>query len=470
MNTFERTRLMPQLYRDVYTSTLYLPEADAFPAHLVAEVLTFHSTDIVALEEKINAAQTGYPPEQERALKLLMRAIILANGALNNPMPFEAEKAQAVTQWVVEALQLSQNKNFLIAAVQILFRINEVNSAVFLISNNLSELENEQVALKILLLICLMEDDYNQAYVVIQQLTSNSDLIGEDPLTLVMVVCAIYKLGGIPDSFIDFRPLANPGRQADTSRYRWLIHPTQNGKTTAVIGCDKAYFYEHGVPLLLSIYDTNRDSLNVHFHIYNSDSQLETDVASLRNAFPELAISHSSEIFIPSKNHKVHYASRRLAFMPHALEKFHGPLLMLDADSLVIGSLPPLLDSLNHKELTIAWRDAAPFWEEFKASFIYTEGGELAKTYFARVANFIDGNLASGNAELFLGQIGLACALHELSAVEQMAVGREPLAQVSDAGCSDNAFSWAFIQDSVHRDRWQQHKTALREKYRALVE
>ncbi|SQC91011.1 Uncharacterised protein [Cedecea neteri] len=148
MNTFERTRLMPQLYRDVYTSTLYLPEADALPAHLVAEVLNFHSTDIVALEEKINAAQTDYPPEQERALKLLMRAIILANGALNNPAPFEAEKAQTVTQLVVEALQLSQNKNFLIAAVQILFRINEVNSAVFLISNNLSELENAQVALK----------------------------------------------------------------------------------------------------------------------------------------------------------------------------------------------------------------------------------------------------------------------------------------------------------------------------------
>ncbi|SQC91008.1 Uncharacterised protein [Cedecea neteri] len=72
--------------------------------------------------------------------------------------------------------------------------------------------------------------------------------------------------------------------------------------------------------------------------------------------------------------------------------------------------------SLNHKELAIAWRDGAPFWEEFKASFIYTEGGELAKKYFARVASFIDGNLASGNAELFLGQIALACSLNELSA------------------------------------------------------
>ncbi|SQC91009.1 Uncharacterised protein [Cedecea neteri] len=66
-------------------------------------------------------------------------------------------------------------------------------------------------------------------------------------------------------------------------------------------------------------------------------------MVSLRNAFPELAISHSSEVFTTDKSHKVHYASRRLAFMPHALEKFHGPLLMLDADSLVIGSLPLLL-------------------------------------------------------------------------------------------------------------------------------
>ncbi len=60
--------------------------------------------------------------------------------------------------------------------------------------------------MKILLLVCLMEDDFNQMQTLIQQLTANPEHIGEDALTILMIVTAIHKLGGYPESFIPIFP------------------------------------------------------------------------------------------------------------------------------------------------------------------------------------------------------------------------------------------------------------------------
>jgi len=265
---------MHQFYRDVFTRVIHLPEADVLPAHLVVEILHYANADLDAWSETLLNAETDLTPDQDRALKLMMSAIALANGAFDShsnglQIRLASEKVTLITNHVVEAMQLSDNHNYLVAAIQILFRINEIDSVLFLISNNLSSLSENANVLKILLLICLMEEDYNQAYVVIQQLTSNPDLIGEDVMALVMVVCGIYKLGGFPDSFIDFRSLNSDVPQNDMSRYEWLIAPQDNGKTTVFVACDKGYYYEHAIALLLSIYESNGTALNIHIHVYN---------------------------------------------------------------------------------------------------------------------------------------------------------------------------------------------------------
>ncbi len=474
MNSFSRTRAMHQYYRDLFTRAIHLPEADVLPAWLVTEVLNFANPDFAALEDKVNLAQTGLNHEQDRALKLMIGAIILANAALcgpagEKPKAIDAENVEKITQCIVEALKLDGNKNYLVVAVQILFRINEINSAVFLISNNLSELSESSVALKILLLICLMEEDFNQAYVIIQQLTENMALIGEDPMTLLMVVTAIYKLGGRPDSFIDFSPLDAPDWQPDAGRYSWLIEPVNNHKTTVLVACGRADFSAHGLPLLLSLFDTNRDELNVHFHIYNCDAGLAQQIAGLRNAMPELAISLSSEAVAPGTAANAHYAGRRLVFLSHVLEKMTTPVLLLEANSLVRKSWAGMKGQPAVKDLVLAWDDTAPFWASILATGLYCEGGELSTKYLAAVARFIDLNLQHNNAERFLDQVALAAVENELSALDKMAIGRIQVDTLVDAEHGEDAFSWILAHSGVESEDYRRYKASLLEKYSALI-
>jgi len=461
---------MHQFYRDVFTRSIHLPEADVLPAHLVVEILNYANADLDAFSETLLNAETNLALDQDRALKLMMSAIALANAAYDGrsnglQTRLAPEKVTLITNHVVEAMQLSDNHHYLVAAIQILFRINEIDSVLFLISNNLSLLSENASVLKILLLICLMEEDYNQAYVVIQQLTSNPDLIGEDVMALVMVVCGIYKLGGFPDSFIDFRSLNTDAPQNNTSYYEWLIAPEDNGKTTVYVACDKGYYYDHAIALLLSIYESNGTALNIHIHVYNCDKDIQSNIHALREKLPGLAISLSSEYFIVPKAANVHYASRRFCFMPYALEKIAGPIMILDADCLVRKPWAECLAGDAHNEMIFAHHDGAPVWEHVPAGFVYTRGGEIAKKYFAIVGHFIDVNLNSDKAEWFLDQIALSVAVDKLTPVEQSKIGRKPIADLIDITHSDSAFSWVVTTKKNADGRYKDYKQQLYSKY-----
>lgn len=470
MTNYARTRAMHQYYRDVFTREIYLPEADALPAHIVVEILNYANADLRSLEGMLNAAETELDPDQDRAIKLMMSAVALANGAFDGrsdgqQVPLSAETIALITSQVVEAMQLSNSIHFLVASIQLLFRVNEIDSVLFLITNNLSTLSEIPSVLKILLLICLMEEDYNQALVIVQQLTANADLIGEDRMTLIMVVCSIYKLGGYPDSFIDFRPLSLPAPKIDASRYEWLIAPEDNGKTTVLVACDKGYYYQHAVALLLSIYETNGTDLNVHFHIYNCDAGMISHLQGLGKTLPGLSLSLSSEYFAAVQAANVHYACRRFVFMSHAIEKINGPVMVLDADCLVRKSWAEVQSRFADNEIIVSHHEGLPLWEQIPAGFVYTRGGEISKKYFAAVSHFIDVNLASDKAEWFLDQIALSFSVDALTAVEQMNIGREPTAELIDIKHSDNAFSWVVTTSKNAAGRYQDYKKQLCSKY-----
>src|SRR5690606_37580567 len=75
MNNYARTRALHQFYRDVFTRTISLPEADVLPAHLVVEILNYANADFESLEAKLWDAETDLDTDNDRALKLMMCAI-----------------------------------------------------------------------------------------------------------------------------------------------------------------------------------------------------------------------------------------------------------------------------------------------------------------------------------------------------------------------------------------------------------
>ncbi len=474
MNQFAQCRAMHQYYRDIFTRTIYLPEADVMPSHLVAEILHFWSTDYAAMEPAIMAAPV--PPELDAekalAIKHLLCAATLANQAFDSKKQGHQIAAvegfgDRVTAHVVEALKRDDAVNLVVAAIQLLFRVGEIDGAVFLISNHLSRLSNSAPVLKILLLICLMEEDYNQAHVVIQALTSDSSLIEEESLVLLMIVCGIYKLGGCPDCFIDFRPLNEPLPLPDYSRYTWHIPKAATGNTTVLVSCDPNYFFDHAQALVASVYDTNGTALDVHLHIYNCDARCEARVREMQAAFPGLNFSLSSEVIAPVRGINVHYASRRFVFLRYALEQFDAPVILLDADCLVRKPWADVHTRLDDADLILTCSDGAPLWERVLGGFIYTRPTEASFRYLDIVARFIDRNLVAGNTECSLDEVALSFALDTLPAVEQMQIRREEAARLISINHTARAFSWVVTTSKSGSGAYSDYKTSLMAKYLA---
>lgn len=474
MNQFAQCRAMHQYYRDIFTRNIYLPEADVMPSHLVAEVLHFWSTDYAAMEPAIMAAPT--PPDLDEAkalaIKHLLCAATLANQAFDSKKQGHQVAAvdglsEQVTAHVVEALQRDDSVNFVVVAIQLLFRVGEIDGAVFLISNHLSNLSTSAPVLKILLLICLMEEDYNQAQVVIQALTADSALIEEESLVLLMIVCGIYKLGGCPDSFIDFRPLTEPLPLPDYSRYTWHIPKAATGNTTVLVSCDPKYFFNHAQALVASVYETNGTALDVHLHIYNCDARCEARVHEMQTAFPGLNLSLSSETIAPVRGINVHFASRRFVFLRHALEQFDAPVILLDADCLVRQPWADVHAGLDDADLILTCSNGAPLWERVLGGFIYARPTEANCRYLDIVARFIDRNLAAENNEWFLDQVALSFALDTLPAVEQMRIRREEAARLISINHTADAFSWVVTTSKEGIGTYNDYKTSLMAKYLA---
>ncbi|WP_146379204.1 hypothetical protein [Cronobacter turicensis] len=474
MNQFAQCRAMHQYYRDIFTRNIYLPEADVMPSHLVAEVLHFWSTDYAAMAPAIMAAPT--PPDLDEAkalaIKHLLCAATLANQAFDSKKQGHQVAAvegfsEQVTAHVVEALQRDDSVNFVVVAIQLLFRVGEIDGAVFLISNHLSNLSNSAPVLKILLLICLMEEDYNQAQVVIQALTADSSLIEEESLVLLMIVCGIYKLGGCPDSFIDFRPLTEALPLPDYRRYTWHIPKAATGKTTVLVSCDPRYFFDHAQALVASVYETNGTALDVHLHIYNCDARCEARVRELQAAFPGLNLSLSSEVIAPVRGINVHFASRRFVFLRYALEQFDAPVILLDADCLVRQPWADVHMGLDDADLILTCSNGAPLWERVLGGFIYARPTEANFRYLDIVARFIDRNLAAENNEWFLDQVALSFALDTLPAVEQMQIRREEAARLISINHTADAFSWVVTTSKEGVGAYNDYKTSLMAKYLA---
>ncbi len=462
MSEFARSRAMRQFYRNVFTRHIELPEADVMPVHLVAEIFTFKSTKLDRLGPQIREVKTGLSPEHDDALKNLLCAIILANHALDDAKSEELlrlseETRGQIIEYVVAALKGESNVNYLVAAIQILFRVNEIASALFLINNNLSMVSHSAPVLKILLLICLMENDFNQAMVVIQALTEDASLIGEDPIALLMITCGIYKLGGVPDAYIDFRPLNDDSYVIADANYETWLAKTANDKTTVLITCDKDEYFQHALPLIYSVYETNRDVLDVHLHLYNGDDEVKQSITSLRDRLPELHISASHENIAVNDDTAVNGAARRIIFLRHALQTFGTPVIAVNCNVLIrqrwVPSASPLM--LLHSE-------SSPFWEDVFAGFIYATPGGVAQRYLDRVARFIDANLSSGNYAVGLEQVALFAALDQLAAMDRIAISHLDRASILDSEYAADAFCWvADVSDGPAKD----YKASLIQKY-----
>jgi hypothetical protein len=120
------------------------------------------------------------------------------------------------------------------------------------------------------------------------------------------------------------------------------------GKWTPPLGqvflccCDVAYFARFADELCQSMQRWRPDAL-LHFHIANLDEASFSIAADLA-ASHRLAINFSFESG-PSWRHNVYYACNRFLVAPAIMDWYQRSLLILDADSILLGDLREITDA-----------------------------------------------------------------------------------------------------------------------------
>ncbi|MCU1791469.1 hypothetical protein [Pectobacterium polaris] len=471
MTEYKYAKSMSQFYRDVFSRELDLGDIGSLPQEFVAAIIE-GNTDTLLINKKIYSYDSGLETNHDEALKQLLLTISLANIVLDGK--FEGRNVRLPVDYIaniqnslVEIINLKPCVEYLVVAIQLLFRIGAVEATVTLINNNFSVLSDSPAAFRILLMICMIEEDYDLALPLVQEMTTKQHLIGDHWFTLLMVTCAIYKLGGHPDSYIDFRPLLRVDEFPSDDDYKWLIkQEVSNGKVTVIISCDIRYYYEHAISALYSIYETNKDNFNVHFHIYNIDDETYSDVLKKKASFPELNISCTTEYFPGMKGMNVHYASRRFIFARHALSVLNSPVLILDADCLFRKNLSDTIKQWHLSDLVLTESESAPFWEKALGGFVYLGGGLTSKIFIDKVASFIHSNLLSDNSVWFLDQVALSAAIDAVGMPGD--ISRIDSAIVYDVNHVGYSLLWMVTTVKNANGKYSDYKKQLIEKYHSI--
>ncbi|MGM3175854.1 putative nucleotide-diphospho-sugar transferase [Dickeya lacustris] len=470
MSKYDSIKLAHQYYRDVFTKEFILGDVGDLPREIIFDVLIKREINTYELNKKLLKVDTHLPPDDEKKLFLMLNAIAMSNLALNDKwggknVRLPDEYINMIIGCIDDIIHLGMNVEYLVVSIQLLFRIGAIEHAVNLIENNFSILDEIPSIYNLLLTICIFEKDYAAAIPLVQKITKQPELLGQDILIMMMILTTIFKNGGYPDSYIDFTSILNKKTLLPLNYYSWVLDAREsNNKPTIVIACDNRYYFEHAISLLYSIYENNKHEFNVHFHVYNISNQVFIDIEKKKNRFLELNISCSTESFDDSKDCNVHYASRRFVFANHMLSKVSGDVLILDADSLVRNPWSMINASVSKDaDIIITKDEASPFWEDICAGFVYLRNTSKSKSFIKKVACFIWNNIEQGNTNWFLDQVALSAVFDKDK--NSIHAHRIELSLLFDINHRENSFMWTITSVKDGKTRFHDYKVFLNNKY-----
>lgn len=180
--------------------------------------------------------------------------------------------------------------------------------------------------------------------------------------------------------------------------------------------CDGAYFDRFASAM---IHSTRRNAgleTVFHLHVVNPPDDLETRVNRWDRVLGHPGIGWSRETLDVSTlgaDAKTHYACARFLALPALLRRWNGPILMLDADLIVLRDLRAMMAAVRDADLALVGGERYGFepWNQYWADVIVIHPTPRALAFFDRVAAYIDHFLRIGKARWFLDQIALNAVL-----------------------------------------------------------
>jgi FkbM family methyltransferase len=468
---FKRTQEMHQFYRDSLVKTYFFDEFGEIPRETINALIESNSCDTLLCAETLFPLNSGLPADRDLALKQMLMLITQSNlsmdkhrDGLQTPLPKAYKKS--IRDGLMRLLKTVPSVKYLINAIQILYRIGEIDDAMSLVRKNEKVVDSSLHLQQIVAMIYTMEERFEEAIPYLLKLVESGAHQTNSMIKLMSMTC-MYKLGALPDEPVDFATLAKIAQPATSEfPYQWVIAPNSNKRTkpTLLIACDDQYFYEHALALLYSVADHNTGDMMVHFHLYTPNASVVAFTKALTTKYPLLEITASIEhIDLKSPTKIVEFTTRRFAVSKALLAHFNSPVILLDADALWRKPWRnSLAQSADNHDVIVYQPKAAPFWENVAAGFVYLNNTDAAKYYIAQVVEFIEDNLSKGKHLWFLDQIALS-ACHYEAQQKQWGTRFAPIEpnELMDVNHGDQAVVWV-ITNQKHADGfYAQYKSEL---------
>lgn len=187
--------------------------------------------------------------------------------------------------------------------------------------------------------------------------------------------------------------------------------------------CDSRYFHLFAGPVLRSLERNAGMRVGLHIHVVNPDPTVEQAVADLR-ALTKLPISATFETATLSQfdegQRRTYYSCTRFLLLPSLIELYGKPVLVTDADQLVIKSLRSLMSKTADSDagLLVFPGSACNLLSLVSASVLIARPTKAGQAFFKAVEGYLaDALTQPRRVQWHLDQAALgACYLKNKSA------------------------------------------------------
>lgn len=462
---------MHQYYRDVLSRDFSLPYVGNIKIEFIQQIFKDGMCDTGAALDYLLEAPCGPDAKQDKALKILLMMCCQANAALNIHNPGNQKLPQAVIQSIQSGLMrvvdLSLSEHHVVIAAQLLYRLGNIETVLNLAQQGPNIVKKHAAFQKIMAMIHLMEEHYEQALPYLADLIENPRE-ANDFTTSLMAMSCMFKLGGIPERPVDFSTLQSQ-EDIGLNDYSidWLIRPRSRssaGKPVVFAACDESYFFTHALAFIYSVAATNAGALDLHLHLYNPSPRVIETLRTLERKIPDIQFTATAEYF-PADQAGIatEYASRRFMAASVVIETLERPLLCADVDALFRASWKDWMTE-DAEKADIVFHDAqfVPFWENILAGIMlirYSDGGTQ---FLRRTAKFIHHNLQNGNRLWFLDQIALSACADLIDKNKTHVIKKSGLLDLTH---QEGSFLWAVTTTKQGHPKYEDYKKMLLSKF-----
>lgn len=261
------------------------------------------------------------------------------------------------------------------------------------------------------------------------------DAAPDQPFASMRLACLLLEQGrtGAAEEWFRRAEQTDPGRvqaiQFGAGFFRKLrrrplplppagfVPPPPSSEPVVFAACDGTYFDRFASALLNSTHRNSGLRCRFHLHVVNPPPDILDRLDACKAMLDGAEVVVSTEQVDVSdwgdEKRRTWFACTRFRLLPHLMEAYSAPILMVDTDLIVLRDLGGLLEAACAGDVAAVAteRHVCEPWNWFWADVVFFNATPAALAFADLVARYIDHHLAADEAHWFLDQIALTACL-----------------------------------------------------------